>query len=112
LSRLQHPDVALMAHAVSSHRAVTGSRYTQAKFRTGERVMNARPFYDGATLTVLRCALDDVLIDRRFLESSSVSALEIAEHILAQAARGERDLQRIKASALEYLANRRERTAA
>ena len=74
--------------------------------------MNARPFYDSATLTVLRCALDDVLIDRRFLESRSVSALEIAEHILAHAARGERDLHRIKASALEYLANRQERTAA
>lgn len=74
--------------------------------------MNARQFYDGATLAVLRCALDDVLIDRRFIESRSVSALEIAEHILAQAARGERDLQRIKASALDYLVNRPERTAA
>jgi hypothetical protein len=70
------------------------------------------PFYDSATLTVLRRALDDVLIDQRFLESHSVSALEIAEHILAQAARGERDLQRIKASALAYLVNRRERSAA
>jgi hypothetical protein len=74
--------------------------------------MKPMPFYDSATLTVLRCALDNVLIDRRFLESNSVSALEIAEHILAQAARGERDLQRIKASALQYLVNRRERSAA
>jgi hypothetical protein len=74
--------------------------------------MKPMPFYDSATLTVLRRALDDVLIDQRFLESHSVSALEIAEHILAQAARGERDLQRIKASALAYLVNRRERSAA
>ncbi len=73
---------------------------------------NARQFYDGATLAVLRCALDDVLVDRCFLESRSVSALEIAEHILQQAARGERDLQRIKASALEYLVARSEKSAA
>ncbi len=73
---------------------------------------NAREFYDGAVLAILRRALDDVLVDRRFLQSRSVSALEIAEHILAQAARGERDLQRIKASALDYLAARSERSAA
>jgi hypothetical protein len=72
----------------------------------------ARQFYDEATLAVLRRALDDVLTDRRFFESRSVSALEIAEHILAQAARGERDLQRIKASALAYLVARPERNAA
>jgi hypothetical protein len=75
-------------------------------------MMSARQFYDSATLAVLRRALDDVLIDQRFIESRSVSALEIAEHILAQAARGERDLQRIKASALDYLVNRPERNAA
>jgi hypothetical protein len=75
-------------------------------------MMNARQFYDEATLAVLRRALDDVLTDPRFLESRSVSALEIAEHILALAARGERDLQRIKASALKYLVDRSERSAA
>jgi hypothetical protein len=75
-------------------------------------VINAGSFYDGATLTILRCALDDVLIDQRFLESRSVPALEIAEHILAQAARGERDLQRIKTSTLAYLVNRSERSVA
>jgi hypothetical protein len=75
-------------------------------------MMSARQFYDEATLAVLRRALDDVLTDPRFLESRSVSALEIAEHILALAARGERDLQRIKASALKYLVDRSERSAA
>jgi hypothetical protein len=74
--------------------------------------MSARQSYDDATVAVLRRALDDILTDRIFLESRSVSALEIAEHILAQAARGERDLQRIKASVLEHLVNRPERSAA
>jgi hypothetical protein len=75
-------------------------------------MMSARQFYDEATLAVLRRALDDVLTDPRFFESRSVSALEIAEHILALAARGERDLLRIKASALKYLVDRSERSAA
>jgi hypothetical protein len=75
-------------------------------------MMNTRQSYDDATVAVLRRALDDILTDRRFLESHSVSALEIAEHILAQAARGERDLQRIRASALAYLVDRLERNAA
>jgi hypothetical protein len=75
-------------------------------------MMNTRQSYDGATLAILRRALDDILTDRLFLESHCVSALEIAEHILAQAARGERDLQRIRASALDYLVARPERNAA
>ena len=36
----------------------------------------------------------------------SISALEIAEHILAQAARGERDVERLKASAFQMIAGR------
>ena len=51
-------------------------------------MINARPAYDTTTLAVLRCTPDDVLSDRLFLQSRSISALEIAEHILAQAARG------------------------
>jgi hypothetical protein len=55
------------------------------------------------TIAILRCALDDVLTDPRFLHRRSTSTLEIAEHLLAQAAAGERDLNRLKASAFNRL---------
>jgi len=68
-------------------------------------MLHSNPVYDPPTLAVLRRALDEVLTDHRFLKSaSSTSALEIAEFILAQAATGERDLERLKSSALEKLA--------
>jgi hypothetical protein len=75
-------------------------------------MINARPVYDAKTLAVLRNALDDVLLDRLFLQSRSISALEIAEHILAQAARGETDVERLKASAFQVIAERRGKNAA
>jgi hypothetical protein len=59
--------------------------------------------YDAQTIAVLRRALDDVFADRRFIRQQSTSALEIAEHLLAQAAAGERDLDRLRASALAKL---------
>ena len=59
--------------------------------------------YDATTIAVLRRALDDVFADQRFIGQRSTSALEIAEHLLAQAAAGERDLDRLKASALAKL---------
>jgi hypothetical protein len=59
--------------------------------------------YDAPTIAVLRRALDDVFADRRFIRQRSTSALEIAEHLLAQAAAGERDLDRLRASALAKL---------
>ena len=64
--------------------------------------MVASQQYDAETIAVLRRALDDVLTDPRFL---GTSALQIAEHLLAQAATGERDLDRLKASALIKLAS-------
>ena len=64
-------------------------------------MLHSKPVYDPPTLAVLRCALDEVLTDHRFLKSTSTSALEIAEFILAQAATGERDLERLKSSALK-----------
>lgn len=60
--------------------------------------------YDAATLATLRRALDQVLMHPRFLNSTSVSALEMAEHILSLAATGERDIQRLRNSALSRLA--------
>jgi hypothetical protein len=56
--------------------------------------------YDAPTIAVLRRALDDVCADRR---QRSTSTLEIAEHLLGQAAAGERDIDRLKASALAKL---------
>ena len=66
-------------------------------------MLHSKPVYDPPTLAVLRHALDEVLTDHRFLKSTSTSALEIAEFILAQAATGERDLERLKSSALKKL---------
>ena len=51
----------------------------------------------------MRQALNEVVADRRFLVSKSVTPLEVAEHILQQAASGERDLNRLKSSAFEKL---------
>ena len=63
--------------------------------------------YDPSTIEVLRRALDDVLTDRRFYHQRSASALDIAEHMLAQAASGERDLERLKSSAFALPPNAR-----
>jgi UDP:flavonoid glycosyltransferase YjiC (YdhE family) len=60
--------------------------------------------YDLPTTAVLRRALDEVLCDSRFRSRKSASALEIAEHSLAQAAAGERDIETLKSSAFDKLA--------
>jgi hypothetical protein len=65
--------------------------------------------YDPSTIAILRRALDDVLLDLRFHRRKSASALEIAEHLLAQAAAGERDLERLKSSAFRKLTGDHER---
>ena len=51
----------------------------------------------------MRQALNEVVTDRRFLVRKSVTPLEVAEHILQQAASGERDFNRLKSSAFEKL---------
>jgi hypothetical protein len=76
----------------------------------GMNTSNAR--YDADTLAALRSTLDEVLLDRTFLRASAVSALEVAEHLLAQAALGQRDRPALKASALQMLdARMREKAA-
>ena len=65
--------------------------------------------YEPATIAILRRALDEVINDRRFLQRKSASALEVAEHLLALAAAGERDLERLKSSAFEKLTGNAER---
>jgi UDP:flavonoid glycosyltransferase YjiC (YdhE family) len=65
--------------------------------------------YEPATIATLRRALDEVIRDNRFRHRKSASALEIAEHLLALAAAGERDLERMKASAFRKLTANAER---
>jgi hypothetical protein len=65
--------------------------------------------YEPATIATLRRALDEVIKDSRFRQRTSPSVLEIAEHLLAQAAAGERDLERLKASAFQKLISTAER---
>ena len=65
--------------------------------------------YEPSTLATLRRALDEVLADARFHRHAGASALEIAEHVLAAAASGERDLERLKALAFKKLAENTER---
>ena len=59
--------------------------------------------YDASTVAVMRQALNEVVTDRRFLNRKSVTPLEVAEHILQQAALGVRDLNGLKSSAFEKL---------
>ena len=59
--------------------------------------------YDASTVAVMRQALSEVVADRRFLVRKSVTRPEVAEHILQQAASGERDLNRVKSSAFEKM---------
>ena len=59
--------------------------------------------YDASTVAVMRQALNEIVTDRRFLARKSVTPLEVAVHILQQAASGERDLSRLKSSAFEKL---------
>ncbi len=49
-------------------------------------------------------ALNEVVTDHHFLMRKTVTPLDVAEHILAQAASGERDLNRLKSSAFQKLA--------
>jgi hypothetical protein len=66
-------------------------------------MIDLRQKYDASTVAVMRQALNEVVTDRRFLVRKSATPLEVAEHILQQAASGERDLNRLKSSAFEKL---------
>ncbi len=59
--------------------------------------------FDASTVAVMRQALNEIVTDPRFLMRKSVTPLEVAEHILQQAALGVRDLNRLKNTALEKL---------
>jgi hypothetical protein len=57
--------------------------------------------FDAPTVAVMRQALNEVVADRRFLVRKSLTPLEVAEHILQQAALDVRDLNSLKSSAFE-----------
>ena len=59
--------------------------------------------FDASTVAVIRQALNEVFSDHRFSMRESVTWLDVAEHILEQAASGVRDLDRLKNSAFEKL---------
>jgi hypothetical protein len=59
--------------------------------------------FDSSTVAVMRHALDEAVSDHRFSMGKSVTQLDVAEHILEQAASGVRDLDRLKKSAFEKL---------
>ncbi len=59
---------------------------------------------DEMNAQMLRRVLDQVLTDPQFHTQTSVSAVQVAEHIWRQAAIGVRDFDRIKHSALSLLA--------
>jgi hypothetical protein len=61
--------------------------------------------YDSSTVAIMRQALNEIMADDRFLIRRSFTPLEVAEHILHQAASGERDLNRLKSSVFEKLRN-------
>jgi hypothetical protein len=69
--------------------------------------------YDAPTIAVLRRALDEVVADQRFIRQGTTSALEIAELLLARAAAGERDPDRLKEIAFARLgaARRKDRAS-
>jgi hypothetical protein len=76
---------------------------TRSTNRTANAMTDPKQKYDAPTVAVLRQALNEVVADRRFLVLKSVTPLEVAEHILEQAASGVRDLNRLKNSAFEKL---------
>jgi hypothetical protein len=59
--------------------------------------------FDASTVAVMRQALEEVVSDHRFSMRESVTRLDVAEHILEQAASGVRDLDRLKNSAFQKL---------
>jgi len=65
---------------------------------------NLKQKFDASMVAVMRQALNEVVADRRFLVRKSATPLEVAEHILQQAALGVRDLNGLKSSAFEKLA--------
>src|SRR5882724_7938775 len=96
------------AFTQSSLRRTRRSRSFPRLSSRGHVVVKRAPYssamsYEPTTIATLRRALDEVIRDSRFRARKQASVLEVAEHILALAAIGERDLERLKASAFRKL---------
>ena len=103
--RVVHDFLRGSVNAGSLHFIVPLQKYPKTHPTIWLRTMNdgLKQKFDAVTVAVLRQALNEVVTDRRFLVRRAVTALEVAEHILEQAASGERDLNRLKSSAFERL---------
>src|SRR5258708_40357258 len=62
------------------------------------------PSSDPAAIPILRLALDEVFTDHRFFARQSMSACQVADHILTLVRQGERDLDILTASAVRKFA--------
>jgi len=62
------------------------------------------PSSDPAAIAILRLALDEMFTDHRFFVRQSMSACQVADHILTLVQQGERDLDHLKASAFKKFA--------
>jgi hypothetical protein len=62
---------------------------------------------DPPAIEILRLVLDEVFTDRRFFVRTSMSACQLADCILSMVLQGERDLDRLKASAFKQMSERR-----
>lgn len=67
------------------------------------KMNNLKQRFDASTVAVMRRALNEVVADGCLMARKSVTTLEVAEHILQQAALGVRDLNRLKSPAIEKL---------
>ena len=59
--------------------------------------------YDTATVAMLRTVLDDLLVNRAFMDQTYVSSVDMAERVLRLARSGERDATVIKQKLLHEL---------
>lgn len=96
-----------MPYLASLNSSCVYKRTLRRTQRFGLRTMSdLKQKFDASTVAVMRQALNEVVTDHRFLMRKSVTPLEVAEHILQQAALGVRDLNRLKSSALEKMGYR------
>jgi hypothetical protein len=95
---LNHPTL-----PCSFHLAITKELYDAPNDWSRAAMPELKQKFDASTVAIMRQALSEVVSDHRFSMRKSVTRLEVAEHILEQAASGVRDLDRLKNSAFEKL---------
>lgn len=81
------------SHVVEHHSQSPSDRITQSR----------NTVRDEAAIETVRIALDDIFTDQRFFARNSMSASQIADHILTLVLQGERDPNFLKTSAFRKL---------